>query len=63
MINEIVSAVSDALYSYILIILIVIFILYALKALKDYEKQSKEGKESVFHAKDIDLPDKVDYLN
>lgn len=41
----------------------VIFILskYSLRALKDYEKQRKEGKEPVFHAKDIDLPHKVDY--
>lgn len=34
---------------------------YALRALRDYEKQRKEGKEPVFHAKDIDLPHKVDY--
>ncbi len=41
----------------------VIFILskYALRALKDYEKQRKEGKEPIFHARDIGLPDKVDY--
>lgn len=41
----------------------VIFILskYAIRALKDYEKQRKEGNEPVFHAKDIDLPHKVDY--
>jgi len=43
----------------------VIFILskYALRALKDYEKQCKEGKEPSFRAKDIGLPDKVDYWN
>lgn len=34
---------------------------YAFRALKDYEKQRKEGQEPVFKAKDIDLPDKVDY--
>lgn len=34
---------------------------YALRALADYEKQRKEGVEPVFHAKDIDLPHKVDY--
>lgn len=34
---------------------------YALKALKDYEGQIKKGKKPVFHAKDIDLPHKVDY--
>lgn len=34
---------------------------YALRALSDYEKQRKEGKEPVFHAKNIDLPHKVDY--
>ena len=41
----------------------VIFILskYAIRALRDYERQRKEGKEPVFHAKDIGLPDKVDY--
>ena len=43
----------------------VIFILskYALRALKDYEKQRKEGKEPTFRAKDIGIPDKVDYWN
>ena len=35
----------------------------ALKALKNYESQRKLGKEPVFYAKDIDLPDKVDYWN
>jgi len=34
---------------------------YALRALKDYEKQRKEGKTPIFHAKNIDLPHKVDY--
>lgn len=34
---------------------------YALRALADYEKQRKEGIEPVFHAKDIELPHKVDY--
>ncbi|MBR5011701.1 MAG: alanine:cation symporter family protein [Clostridia bacterium] len=34
---------------------------YAFRALKDYEKQRKEGKTPEFHAKDIDLPHKVDY--
>ena len=34
---------------------------YALRALADYEKQRKVGVEPVFHAKDIDLPHKVDY--
>jgi len=33
---------------------------YAIRALKDYEYQRKQGKEPVFHAKDIDLPHKVD---
>lgn len=36
---------------------------YAFRALSDYEKQRKEGKEPVFHAKNIDLPHKVDYWN
>ncbi len=36
---------------------------YAFRALKDYEKQRKAGKDPVFHAKDIDLPDEVDYWN
>ena len=36
---------------------------YALKALKDYERQIKKGDKPVFHAKDIDLPHKVDYWN
>lgn len=34
---------------------------YAVKALDDYTKQRKEGKEPVFKAKDIDLPQEVDY--
>jgi AGCS family alanine or glycine:cation symporter len=34
---------------------------YALRALADYEKQRKKGIEPVFHAKDIELPHKVDY--
>lgn len=34
---------------------------YAFRALKDYEKQRKEGISPVFHAKNIDLPHKVDY--
>ncbi len=34
---------------------------YAIRALADYEKQRKEGVEPVFHAKNIDLPHKVDY--
>ncbi len=34
---------------------------YALRALKDYEMQIKAGKSPVFHAKDIELPHKVDY--
>jgi len=33
---------------------------YALRALKNYDKQRKEGREPVFHARDIDLPHKVD---
>lgn len=34
---------------------------YAFRALADYENQRKEGREPVFHAKDIELPHKVDY--
>ena len=34
---------------------------YAFKALGDYKKQKKQGKNPEFHAKDIDLPHKVDY--
>ena len=34
---------------------------YAFRALKDYESQIKQGKKPVFHAKDIELPQKVDY--
>lgn len=34
---------------------------YAIRALKNYTQQKKEGKSPVFHAKDIDLPHKVDY--
>jgi AGCS family alanine or glycine:cation symporter len=34
---------------------------YAFRALKDYRRQKKEGKAPVFHARDIDLPHKVDY--
>ena len=40
---------------------IVILSKYAVRALKDYEKQRKEGKQPVFKAKDINLPDNVDY--
>ncbi len=36
---------------------------YVVKALKNYEKQRKVGLQPVFRAKDIDLPDKVDYWN
>ncbi|MBQ7999990.1 MAG: alanine:cation symporter family protein [Ruminococcus sp.] len=41
----------------------VIFILgkYVFRALDNYTKQRKEGKEPVFKAKDIDLPQEVDY--
>ena len=56
--------VSDVLMGGMVIINIpVILILsrYAIRALKDYEKQRKEGKEPVFHAKNINLPHKVDY--
>jgi AGCS family alanine or glycine:cation symporter len=43
----------------------VIFILskYVVRAMKDYEKQRKEGLDPVFLAKNIDLPDRVDYWN
>ena len=34
---------------------------YVLRALGDYDSQRKAGKDPVFHAKDIDLPHKVDY--
>lgn len=34
---------------------------YAFRALKDYEAQRKKGISPVFFAKDIDLPDEVDY--
>lgn len=34
---------------------------YAINALKDYEQKRKSGKTIAFKAKDIDLPDKVDY--
>ncbi len=40
---------------------IIILSKYAILALKDYDKQRKEGKNPVFHAKNIDLPHKVDY--
>lgn len=40
---------------------IVILSKYAFRALKDYENQRKNGIEPVFKAKNIDLPDKVDY--
>lgn len=36
---------------------------YTLRALKDYDNQRKMGKDPIFHAKDIDLPTKVDYWN
>lgn len=34
---------------------------YAIRALKDYERQRKEGKQPVFKAKNIGLPQEVDY--
>ena len=34
---------------------------YAFRALKNYDEQRKAGKEPVFLAKDIGLPDKVDF--
>lgn len=34
---------------------------YAIRCLNDYVAQRKQGKEPVFHAKDIDLPHKVDF--
>ena len=34
---------------------------YAIRALKNYSQQRKAGENPVFHAKDIDLPHKVDY--
>ncbi len=40
---------------------IIILSKYAIRALKNYDKQRKEGKSPVFKAKDIDLPDEVDY--
>ncbi len=40
---------------------IVILSKYAIRALKNYDTQRKEGKIPVFKAKDIDLPDDVDY--
>lgn len=36
---------------------------YAMKALKDYEKQVANGQNPKFRARDIQLPDKVDYWN
>lgn len=36
---------------------------YVIRALNDYKKQRKEGRDPVFHAKDIDLPHKVDFWN
>lgn len=40
---------------------IIILSKYVVSALKDYEKQRKEGKQPVFKAKNIELPDEVDY--
>ncbi len=34
---------------------------YVFRALKDYDRQIKAGKDPVFHAKNINLPHKVDY--
>ncbi len=34
---------------------------YVFRALRNFEAQRKEGRDPVFKAKDIDLPDKVDY--
>lgn len=36
---------------------------YVVRALKDYEKQRKKGETPVFYAKNIELPDEVDYWN
>lgn len=62
--SELLWNISDILMGGMAIINIpVILVLskYALRALRDYEKQRKEGKEPVFKAKNINLPDKVDY--
>ena len=40
---------------------IVILSKYAVRALKDYDNQHKQGLDPVFKAKNIDLPDDVDY--
>ncbi len=36
---------------------------YAVRALKDYEQQISDDRNPVFRARDIELPDKVDYWN
>ncbi len=58
--------IADVLMGCMIIInlpVIIILSRYALRALKDYEQQIKNGKKPVFHVKDIQLPDKVDYWN
>ena len=55
---------ADLLMGLMTVINIPVIILlgrYAFRALADYRKQRKAGKDPTFHAKDIDLPHKVDY--
>lgn len=40
---------------------IVILSKYALRALNNYTAQRKAGKDPTFHAREIDLPHRVDY--
>ncbi len=58
-----IADITMALMTIINMPVIIILGKYAFRALKDYKKQKKQGKNPVFHAKDIDLPDDVDYWN
>ncbi len=56
-----VADIAMALMAIINIPVILILGKYAFRALKDYKAQKKAGQDPVFHAKDIGLPDDVDY--
>jgi AGCS family alanine or glycine:cation symporter len=56
-----IADVTMGLMTLINIPVILILGKYAFRAIRDYEKQRKEGKEPVFYAKNIGLPQEVDY--
>lgn len=56
-----IADITMGLMTIINIPVIIILGKYAFRALDDFTAQRKQGKEPTFNAKNIDLPDKVDY--